>query len=497
MHAQKDTTLLPEPQQHYGKLENYVGGQWVESTSADVRDVVNPATGEVIAHVPYSTREEVLEAISVADEAFETWKDVSPVKRARHFFTLKKLMDEHAEELARTLVQEMGKTIREARGELRRAIEEVETACGIPTLTKGYLTEELAHALDLKVVYVPLGVFFMVPSFNFPALVPLEYYPYAVASGNTYINKPSPLVPISQVKIFELIDQCGFPPGVLNLVHGDAEVVNTLLESPDTRGFSFVGSTPVGKMLYEKAGQLGKRAQCATGAKNHFVVMPDADLDKTVKAILSSFFGCAGQRCLAGSVLVPVGDVYEPLKAKLLEAASQMKVGYGLDEEVALGPVVTEAAKNRIVGYIYKGVEEGAKLLLDGRDVEVEGYPNGTFVGPTIFDEATSDMVIAREEIFGPVVTIVRAQDLNEALETIEASRFGHSAMIFTASGSAARAFQRRATCGNIGVNIGVAATQSFATLGGLKDSAYGDLHGRSESVLFYTDRKIVVSRWD
>lgn len=495
--ATATATLLAEPQQHYGKLKNYVGGEWVESKSTDVRDVVNPTTGEVIAQVPYSTPDEVNEAVRIANEAFQAWQDESPVKRARHFFILKHLMEEHAESLARTLVQEMGKNIREARGELRRAIEEVETACGIPTLTKGYVTEELSPGLDLKVVYVPLGVFFMVPSFNFPTLVPMEYYPYAVASGNTYVVKPSPLVPISQVRIFELTEQCGFPPGVLNLVHGDAEVVNTLMAHPDTRGFSFVGSTPVGRMLYEKAGQYGKRGQCATGAKNHFVVMPDADLDKTVSAILPSFFGCAGQRCLAGSVLVPVGEVYEPLKEKLLEAASQLKMGYGLDEEVALGPVVTQAAMERIVGAIDKGVEEGAKLLLDGRNVEVEGYPDGAFVGVTVFDEVTPDMSLAQEEIFGPVASIVRAADLDEALEMIQASPFGHSAMIFTSSGSAAREFQRRATCGNIGVNIGVAATQSFATLGGLKESAYGDLHGRSESVLFFTDRKIVVSRWE
>jgi malonate-semialdehyde dehydrogenase (acetylating)/methylmalonate-semialdehyde dehydrogenase len=406
-------------------------------------------------------------------------------------------MEEQSEALSKVLVQEMGKTIADARAELRRAIEEIECASGIPSLMKGDLHDTVSPGIDLNVVYVPRGVFFMVPSFNFPALVPLEYMPYAVACGNTYIVKPSPIVPISQVRIFELIERCGFPPGVVNLVHGDADVVDALMESPDTEGFSFVGSTPVGKMLYARAAQNGKRGQCATGAKNHVVVMPDADLDKTVTAILSSFFGAAGQRCLAGSVLVPVGDVYEPLVKQLVAAASKMKIGYGMDEDVDLGPVVTQKAKERILGYISQGAEEGARLLLDGRNVQVEGYPKGAFVGPTIFDDVSLDMVIAKEEIFGPVCCIVRAKDLDQALERIRASRFGHSAMLFTSSGATARRFQHQADCGNIGINIGVAATQAYATLGGLKESAYGDLHGRSESVLFFTDRKIVVSRWN
>jgi len=485
------------PLEHYGRLKNYINGKWVASRSADVREIVNPVTGKVIAHVPYSTPDEVQEAIRAANAAFKTWQDVPPVRRARLFFTLKQLMEEQFEALSQVLVQEMGKTIADARAEMRRAVEEVECACGIPSLIKGDLHDTISPNIDLDVVYVPRGVFFMVPSFNFPALVPLEYLPYAVACGNTYIVKPSPIVPISQVRIFELIDRCGFPPGVINLVHGDADVVNALMESPDTQGFSFVGSTPVGKMLYAKAAEYGKRGQCATGAKNNVVVMPDADLDKAVAAILSSFFGAAGQRCLAGSILVPVGEAYEPLVKKLIEAASKMKLGNGVDEDVDLGPVVTRKAKERIVGYIDKGVEEGARLLLDGRNVQVEGYPDGVFVGPTIFDDVTSDMVIATDEIFGPVCCIMRAKDLDQALERIQASPFGHSAMLFTASGAAARRFQHQATCGNIGINIGVAATQAYATLGGLKESAYGDLHGRSESILFFTDRKIVVSRWE
>jgi malonate-semialdehyde dehydrogenase (acetylating)/methylmalonate-semialdehyde dehydrogenase len=494
--ATATSTKTAPPRKHYGRLKNYINGRWVDSASAEVHDIVNPATGQVIAQVPYSTPDEVNEAVQAAKAAFRTWQDVPPVRRARPFFILKQLMEEQAEALATVLVQELGKTLADARAEMRRAIEEVECACGIPSLIKGDLHDTISPDIDLQVVYVPRGVFFMVPSFNFPALVPLEYMPYAVACGNSYIVKPSPIVPISQVRIFELIDQCGFPPGVINLVHGDAEVVNLLLQHPDTEGFSFVGSTPVGRRLYARAASYGKRGQCATGAKNHFVVLPDADLDAAVAAILSSFFGAAGQRCLAGSVLVPVGEVYRPLVEKLVAAASQMKIGDGMDESVELGPVVTHRARARIVGYIEQGLAEGARLLLDGRGVQVEGYPDGAFLGPTIFDDVTPEMVIAQEEIFGPVCCILRADTLDQALERIQASPFGHSAMLFTSSGAAAREFQHRATCGNIGINIGVAATQAYATLGGLKQSAYGDLHGRSESVLFFTDRKIVVSRW-
>jgi malonate-semialdehyde dehydrogenase (acetylating)/methylmalonate-semialdehyde dehydrogenase len=336
----------------------------------------------------------------------------------------------------------------------------------------------------------------MVPSFNFPAMVPLEYLPYAVASGCTYINKPSPQVPITQTRIFELIDECGFPPGVLNLVHGGASVVNHLLEHPDTEGFSFVGSTKVGAELYAKAAALGKRAQAATGAKNHFVVMPDADPDKVVAAALSSFFGAGGQRCLAGSVLVPVAGAYEMVRDRLVGAASQWRLGHGLDEGTDLGPLVSVTARDRVVGMVDRAVEEGAIPLLDGRGAAVPEYPKGAFMGPTILDGVKPDMEIAREEVFGPVAAISPVGTFDEAMELIERSRYGHSAMIFTESGATARKFEQRVPVGNIGINVGVPATQAWATLGGLKQSAYGDLHGRGESYLFFTDRKVVASRW-
>ncbi len=488
--------LLSAPEPSYGRLRNYVGGKWIDSVSTDLRDVVNPATGEVIAQVPCSTREEVDEAVRVAQAAFDAWQHEPPVRRARPFFRLKQLMEDHQEDLSRTLVQEMGKTISDARAELRRAIEEVECACGIPTLMQGRVHDSVATDIDLQVLNVPLGVFFMVPSFNFPALVPLEYMPYAVACGNAYVNKPSSIVPISQVRLFELIDQCGFPPGVMNLVHGSHDVVDALMQHPLTQGFSFVGSTPVGRKLYADAAALGKRGQVAGGAKNHFVVMPDADLDATVSAITASFFGAAGQRCLAGSVLVPVGDVYEPLMERVVAAAAAMKLGNGLDPSVDLGPVVTQKARVRIVGMIDQGIAEGARLVMDGRSATVADYPNGAFVGPTILDDVTPEMTVAREEIFGPVMSVIRAADLDGALALIDRSSFGHTGILATTSGATARRFVHRVVTGNFGINVGVAATQAYATLGGRKATGFGDLHGRSESVLFFTDRKVVVSRW-
>lgn len=488
-------TLLPEPQAEYGTLKNYVGGEWKDSTGS-LRDVVNPATGQVIARVPDSTPQEVDEAVTVAKEAFQEWKHTSVVKRTRPFFHLKYLLEEHQEDLARSLVQEMGKTIKDARAEMLRASEEIEAACAIPTTTRGYQQENIGPQLDLKVTYIPRGVFFMVPSFNFPAMVPLEYLPYAVAAGCTYINKPSSRVPITQVRIFELIDQCGFPPGVINLIHGGATVVNALMGHPDTEGFSFVGSTQVGAALYAKAASLGKRGQAATAAKNHFVVMPDADLDTVVNAALASFFGAGGQRCLAGSVLVPVGEIYEPLRDRFVEAASQWKLGYGLDETVDLGPVVTHRDRDRINGMIDTAVAEGAVPLLDGRNPDVPDWQNGAFVGPTILDGVTPDMRIAQDEVFGPVAAISALDSLDEAIALIERSRYGHSAMLFTTSGSVARSFESRVPVGNIGINVGVPATQAWATLGGLKESGYGAVHGRGESYLFFTDRKIVAQRW-
>jgi len=478
-------------------LMNYIDGEWVESQSKELLEVRNPATDEVIAHVPLSTAEEVGETARAAQEAFQDWRETTPYTRARYMFRLKNLMEERFEDLAQIIVREHGKIIDEARGEIRRGIENVEVAAGVPSLMMGYNMEDVSQGIDEDCVYQPVGVFCCVTPFNFPSMVPLWFLPYAVACGNTYIVKPSELCPMSQNILFELFDEVDFPPGVVNMVHGDKRAVDALLDHPDVRGFSFVGSTPVGKYIYARAAANGKRAQCQAGAKNCLVVMPDAVLDKTVPSIMSSVFGTAGQRCLAGALVIAVGDVYESLKDKLLESAARIKVGDGLDETVQMGPVVSQKSLDRILGYVEKGIEEGATLLLDGRDIQVEGYPNGYFIGPTIFTDVTSDMVIAREEIFGPVLGVIRVDDFDEALDVIHDSPYGNAASLFTSSGKWAREFKYRVQAGNLGINIGIAAPIASFPFSGMKDSFFGDLHGQGrDAIEFFTDRKVVISRW-
>jgi malonate-semialdehyde dehydrogenase (acetylating)/methylmalonate-semialdehyde dehydrogenase len=481
----------------FGTLKNYVDGVWVASRSDEIVDVRNPATAEVIARVPLSTVDEVNQAIAAAKEAFQEWRETPPFTRARYMLRLKTLMEEEFEDLARTIVIEHGKTLDEARGEVRRGIENVEVAAGIPALMMGYNAEDIAEGIDEECVLQPAGVFCCVTPFNFPSMVPLWFLPYAVACGNTFIVKPSEICPLSQKRLFDLLDEVDFPPGVVNLVHGAKGAVDALLTHPDITGVSFVGSTPVGLYIYSTAAAHGKRAQCQTGAKNCLVVMPDAVLDRTVPAILSSAFGTAGQRCLAGALVVAVGDVYEPLRAQLLEGAARLRVGYGLDEAVQMGPVVTRRSLERIVGYIEQGVAEGAELLLDGRGIQVPDYPNGFFVGPTIFDQVRPGMAIFREEIFGPVLGIVRVDDFEEALAVVEDTPYGNAASLFTSSGKWAREFKYRVPAGNIGINIGIAAPIATFPFAGMKDSFFGDLHGQGQDAIqFFTERKVVISRW-
>jgi malonate-semialdehyde dehydrogenase (acetylating)/methylmalonate-semialdehyde dehydrogenase len=478
-------------------IRNYINGQWVDSKSTQILDVVNPATTELIGRVPLSTPDEVGTAIRAAKDAFWEWRETPPLTRARYMFTLKDLMEEHFEELSRVIVEEEGKCIDEARGETRRAIEQIEVAAGIPSLMMGYNLEDIAVGIDEYVVRQPLGVFCAVAPFNFPLMVPLWFWPYAVACGNTYIVKPSEQVPLTQSRLFELIDEADFPEGVINMVNGAKGVVDTLLESPDVQGVSFVGSTPVGRYLYHKAAENGKRAQCQAGAKNFLVVMPDADLDRTIPALITSLYGCAGERCLSGAVLLAVGEVYEPLKEKFADAASRLKVGYGLDETVQMGPVISQRHKERVLGYIEKGLEEGAKLVLDGRDIKVEEYPKGYFIGPTIFDGVSPDMTIANEEIFGPVASIIRVKDLDEAVDVIHANPYGNASSIFTSSGKWAREFRYRVQAGNIGINIGIVAAMAFFPFAGAKDSFFGDLHGQGRDAIdFFTEKKLVIERW-
>ena len=481
----------------YGILRNYIDGEWVASQSSDLLDVHNPATGEVIAKVPLSTSEEANMAVVAAAAAFQEWRETPPLVRSRYMFRLKTLMEERFEDLAHVCVKEHGKILDEARGEVRRAIENVEVSTGIPSLMMGYNAEDIAVGIDEEAVLQPVGAFCCVAPFNFPVMVPFWFLPYAVACGNTYIVKPSEVCPASQNLLFELLDEADFPPGVVNLINGAKGVVDVLLAHPDVVGVSFVGSTPVGKHIYSTATAHGKRAQCQTGAKNCLVVMPDAVLDRTVPALLTSAFGNTGQRCLSGALVLAVGEIYEPLKAQLVEAASQLKTGYGLDETVHVGPVVSRRAQHRILGHIEKGLAEGAELVLDGRDVQVDGYPDGYFIGPTIFDNVRPEMVIAQEEIFGPVLGIIPVADFEQALSVIDGIPFGNAASLFTSSGKWAREFKYRVRCGNVGINIGIAAPIATFPFAGMKHSFFGDLHGQGrDGIQFFTDRKVVITRW-
>lgn len=478
-------------------LRNHIDGEWVPASTEECLDVRNPATDEVLARVPLSTAADVDRAVAAAREAFPAWRETPPYERAERLFRLKEILERRADELARTVVREHGKVLDEARGEVRRVLDNVEVAAGVPTLMMGYNMEDVAPGIDEECIYQPLGVYACVAPFNFPAMVPFWFLPYAVACGDTYVVKPSERCPMSQGLIFEMLQEAGFPPGVLNLVHGDRTAVDALVEHPDVVGISFVGSTPVARALYAKGAAHGKRMQCQAGAKNGLIVMSDAVLGPTVDNILSSAFGSTGQRCLAGSLVLAVGEVYEPLVEALVGAARALRLGDGMDPGVDVGPVISRAALERIVGYIEAGIAEGARLLLDGRGVRVEGYPHGYFLGPTVFTDVRPQMTVAREEIFGPVLGIVRVGSLDEAIEVLNASPYGNAASIYTASGKAARAARYRVRAGNIGVNIGVAAPVASFPFGGMKASFFGDLHGQGrDAIHFFAERKVVISRW-
>jgi len=405
--------------------------------------------------------------------------------------------EENFEEIARTLTREQGKAIDESRGEVRRMIENVEHATGVTTLMTGYTLEDIATGIDCYAHRQPMGVFAAIVPYNFPAMVTWWFLPYAIVSGNTFIVKPSEQVPMTQTKIFEILDEVGLPEGVVNMVHGSRDVVNGLLDHPDIEGISFVGSTPTAKYIYQRCGETGKRVQSLGGAKNIVAIMPDADLDAAMPSLITSFFGCSGQRCLSGSVLVPVGDVADELLEKFTAAAKAMKVGDGLEEFTAMGPVVSAAHKERVLGYIEKGLAEGADLIMDGRNFTVPECPDGFFVGPTIFDNVKPDMTIATEEIFGPVVSTIRAKDLDEVIDLINTRAFANAACIYTQNGAAVRKFKYRVKPSMVGVNIGIAAPMSFFPFGGAGNSMFGDIKGHGqEALLFYTDAKVVIERW-
>ncbi len=479
------------------RCKNYIGGEWVASESGELGQVVNPATTELLAEVPMSTEQEVQAAIAAANEAFAEWREMPAVNRVRYLYRFRDKLEEEFEAFARVVTMEHGKNLDESRGEIRRAIEMTEVAAGIPTLMQGYNSEDIAPGIDEIAVLEPLGAFNCLAPFNFPAMVPFWFLPFALATGNTYIVKPSPIVPLSMEKAFEILDDVDFPPGVANLVHGGVEAANVLMKSPEIQGTSFIGSSKVARIVYKTCAETGQRVQAQGGAKNFLTVMPDADLDKAIPNMMTSIYGCTGQRCLSGSVVLAVGEVYATLKQRLVEAAKQLRVGNGLDEGVDVGPLATKDKKENTLQWIETGLKEGAELILDGRGIQVEGCPDGFFVGPTIFDGVTPDLQIAQEEIFGPVVGIVPVKDLNEAIDVVNASRYGNASTVYTSSGKTAREYRYRVNCGNIGINVGIVAPMAFFPFGGRKESFFGVMHGQGRDVIqFFTDRKIVIERW-
>lgn len=479
------------------RLNDFIAGEWQPSDAAETLIVTNPATGEPIAETPLGGEREVARAVEAAERAYPAWRETPPEERIQYLFRFKELLEKNIEDLARSITIENGKTLTEARAEVRRGIENVEVACGIPTLMQGYNLEDVARGIDEIMIRQPVGVVTAITPFNFPLMVPLWFLPYAIACGNTFISKPSERVPLSMLRICDLLAQTGLPPGVFNLVNGGKAAVDALLEHPSVRAISFVGSTPVARYIYSKGAEHGKRVQCQGGAKNHVVILPDADLEMTTQIIADSAFGCAGQRCLAVSTAITVGDAHEPFREALLGAASSIKVGFGLDEGVQMGPVITRESKNRIESLIEQGLRDGAKIALDGRQPKIERYESGNFIKPTVLDGVQPESSIADTEIFGPVLSLVRASDVDEALKILGRSKYGNAASIFTSNGAAARKFRYHAPAGNVGINIGVAAPMAYFPFSGWKDSFLGVLHGQGrDAVEFYTEKKVVIERW-
>ena len=476
-------------------LDNYIAGRWTPASSGEALDVVNPATAQALARVPLSSRADLDAAVDAARAALAPWRAISVIERARRLFELRAALDERREELAQTVTAEMGKTIADARAEVARMIEMVECACAIPTTMQGRILEDVARNVDCETVRQPVGVCAAIVPFNFPAMVPFWFLPFAIACGNTFVLKPSEQVPLTQQIAFEAVDSLGLPPGVVNLVNGGREVVQGILEHPGIDAVSFVGSAPVARLVYERAAAAGKRVQALGGAKNHMVVMPDAVIDQTVGAIVASAFGAAGQRCMAGSVIVTVGAAHERLLGPLGEATRALRLGDGSRDDTDVGPLVSAAAGERVRGWIERGVAEGATLAVDGR--ERSAALDSAFVAPTIIDGVRPEMDVAREEIFGPVLCVIRADSLEQAIDVINANRFGNGTSIFTESAAAVRRFRHAVEVGMIGVNIGVAAPVAFFPFSGWGDSFLGDLHAHgADAVEFFTRKKTVTSRF-
>lgn len=478
-------------------VKNYINGQWREDGAAEYMDVVNPATQEVLARTPLSSASIVDEAARAAASAFPAWRNTPPGDRIQPLFKLKMLMEENLDELARTITLENGKIYSESVGELRRGIENVEVACGIPTMMLGDILEDVASGVDEYMIRQPVGVVATIAPFNFPGMIPFWYLPYALACGNTYIVKPSERVPLTMQSVFELIEQCEFPPGVVNMVHGGAEAVNAILDHPVIRGVTFVGSTNIARHVYSRASLNGKRVQAQGGAKNPTIILPDADLDMTTKIVADSAFGCAGQRCLATSLVFTVGKAEETFTRAIAEAALTRVTGFGLEDGVQMGPVISHPSKSRIESLIGKGIAEGAEIIVDGRGKSVKGYEGGSFVHPTVLSGLRPEGEVIKTEIFGPVLGMVHLNTVEDAIDLVNSGQYGNMACLFTGSGAAARKFRHDADAGNIGINIGVAAPMAYFPFSGWKDSFFGTLHGQGKhAVEFFTQTKVVVERW-
>lgn len=478
------------------KLQNFIKGEWVDAKTDQYEQVPNPATGEILAEVPISTLEDVDSAVTVAKEAFKSWSKVAVPRRARILFNYQQLLVKHWDELATLITKENGKSFKEAQGEVLRGIECVEFASGAPTLMMGKQLPDIATNIESGMYRYPVGVVGGITPFNFPMMVPCWMFPLAIAVGNTFVLKPSERTPLLANRLAELLKEAGLPDGVFNIVHGAHDVVNSLLEHKDVPAISFVGSEPVAEFVYKKGASHGKRVQALAGAKNHSIVMPDADLDLAVKEIISAAYGSAGERCMACAVVVTVGDVAEPLIEKLQKAADNIVIGNGLEDDVFLGPVIREDHKAKTAEYINVGQEEGATLLRDGRE-DACMTNDGYFIGPTIFDNVTTEMRIWKEEIFAPILSIVRVETLEDAIDLTNESDFGNGACLFTESGHSVRYFRENIEVGMLGVNLGVPAPMAFFPFSGWKNSFYGDLHANgSDGVEFYTRRKMLTARW-
>jgi malonate-semialdehyde dehydrogenase (acetylating)/methylmalonate-semialdehyde dehydrogenase len=477
--------------------QNYIDGRWCDSVSTDLLDVVDPGTGNALGKVPLSTAEDVDRAAQAAVAAQPAWRNTPPSERIQYLFKLKDLLETSLEDLARTISMECGKTLPESRGELRRAIENVEVACGIPALLQSEFSEDIARGIDEYMIRQPVGVAACIAPFNFPGMIPFWFLPYAVACGNTYIVKPSEKVPFTMQKVFELVEQIDLPKGVVNLVNGAKTAVDSLLQHPGINAISFVGSTAVARYIYNHGAANGKRVQAQGGAKNPVICLPDADVEMSAQIIADSVYGCAGQRCLASATVITVGEAKKIFQEALYAAAETKVTGYGLDEKVHMGPVITPESKVRITSLVQKSIDEGSNVLLDGRTANVPGYEQGNFIRPTILSDVNPAGEVFKTEIFGPVMGLMHVDSVDAAIELVNGGAYGNAASIFTGSGAAARKFRHQVQSGNIGINIGIAAPMAFFPFSGWKESFFGDLHGQGRhAVEFFTQTKVVIERW-